>query len=207
VNPACERVRELAPELALGVLAGAERAAAVVHLADCPECRDEVARLADAADALLLIAPEREPPSGFETRVLDAMARTRARPRRLRRVLAAAAVVVALVGGVAVGRATSGESGEHLEAASLQDGGGRPIGEVFLYGGEPTWLFVRFEGVPHGDAYELEVDVAGRGTVRRPAPWLEGGAGSWGATFDVDAGAVRAVRLVADDGWRCEAVF
>ncbi|GAB3410662.1 anti-sigma factor family protein [Flindersiella endophytica] len=66
----CEQVRLVLAELATGAAAGDERAAALQHVAGCEACRQELAQLARAADELLLLAPEREPPAGFESRVL-----------------------------------------------------------------------------------------------------------------------------------------
>jgi hypothetical protein len=74
----CEDVRELAPELALGLLTGEERAEALAHLEGCDGCRAEVASLAVAADEVLLAAPAVEPPPGFADRVLDRIAAGRA---------------------------------------------------------------------------------------------------------------------------------
>jgi DNA ligase D len=47
MDPRCEELRELAPELALGVVEGEERGRALEHLADCPECRRRVEELAE----------------------------------------------------------------------------------------------------------------------------------------------------------------
>jgi hypothetical protein len=63
-SPGCHQVREVAAELALGVLAGQERAEALQHLAGCSSCRRHVAELAEVADELLLLTPSREPPWG-----------------------------------------------------------------------------------------------------------------------------------------------
>ena len=79
--PECLATRELIPELAAGVAAGDERARALGHLADCADCRRELARTAEVVDELLLLAPEREPPAGFESAVLAALAAER-RPHR-----------------------------------------------------------------------------------------------------------------------------
>ena len=62
----CAEVRELAPELALGILGGAERAEVVLHVNGCARCQAYVAELTEAADALPLLVPEVEPPAGFE---------------------------------------------------------------------------------------------------------------------------------------------
>ena len=55
-------------ELALGVLTGRERSRALSHVESCPRCSEELELLSRAADALVAVAPEAEPPLGFETR-------------------------------------------------------------------------------------------------------------------------------------------
>ena len=72
----CARLRELAPELALGVLSGEERAEARNHLAICPECREYVLELTSVGDGLLALVPGAEPPVGFEDRLLSRMSIT-----------------------------------------------------------------------------------------------------------------------------------
>jgi anti-sigma-K factor RskA len=66
----CVDLRELAPDVALGLLTGEERAAALAHLEGCEACRADVASLAVAADEVLLAAPEAAPPADFTARVL-----------------------------------------------------------------------------------------------------------------------------------------
>jgi len=131
----CEQVRELAPELALGIAAGEDRDAALRHLSGCPACRQLVSELSSVGDELLLLAPEREPPAGFESRVLTTIAApprqrrvravphgVRAGPRRVRAVprawlprgrrwvaVAATAVLAAAIGAGSVFVATSGD--------------------------------------------------------------------------------------------------
>ena len=60
-------------ELALGLLSGPDRAAGLSHMAACPTCRERVDDLSRVADRLLLLAPDAEPPAGFESRVLAAV--------------------------------------------------------------------------------------------------------------------------------------
>jgi predicted anti-sigma-YlaC factor YlaD len=106
MDPRCEELRELAPELALGIVEGEERGRALEHLVDCPECRRRVDDLAEVADQLLLLAPHREPPVGFESEVLRRVLPA-PKPRRRRRLqlvfapaaaaLAAAAITLGLV--------------------------------------------------------------------------------------------------------------
>ena len=61
----------MAADLALGIVEGEERGRALEHLAKCPDCRAEVEKFSEVADELLLLAPHREPPVGFESRVLE----------------------------------------------------------------------------------------------------------------------------------------
>ena len=95
--PMCGDVRELAPELALGIVGGPERADALQHASECGPCRALVGELAEAADALTLLAPESEPPPGFEERVLAALKAPRRRMRRRAAVMVAAAAAAAAI--------------------------------------------------------------------------------------------------------------
>ena len=91
----CADVRELAPELALGILGGAERAEVVLHVNGCARCQAYVAELTEAADAIPQLVPEAEPPAGFEARVLRRLGADRRRGRR--RWVASIAAVAAAV--------------------------------------------------------------------------------------------------------------
>jgi len=94
-------MRELAPELALDVLTGYERATAQAHLGMCPQCREYVSSLTQIGDRLLTLVPGVEPPVGFEDRVLARMdfpaQRTARQRRRWWPMAVAAAAVVAVV--------------------------------------------------------------------------------------------------------------
>ena len=65
----CDELRAMAAEVALGILSGAERADALGHMEHCVSCRVLVEGLAQTGDSLLLLAPEADPPLGFEIRV------------------------------------------------------------------------------------------------------------------------------------------
>ena len=94
----CAEVRELAPELALGILGGAERAEVVLHVNGCARCQAYVAELTEAADLLPQLVPEAEPPAGFEARTLRRFgADDRQRRRRWIASVAAVAAAVAIV--------------------------------------------------------------------------------------------------------------
>ena len=67
----CDEFSDVAAELALGVLAGRERADALAHLERCDACRETVRQLAMTGEELVELLPAAEPPAGFETRVLD----------------------------------------------------------------------------------------------------------------------------------------
>lgn len=89
----CDEVRAAAAELALGVLDGEERARVLAHARGCAACRAHLDELAVVAREILTAAPVHEPPPGFESRVLEALAPARPRDargglRRRRRVAA-----------------------------------------------------------------------------------------------------------------------
>ncbi|GHI09029.1 hypothetical protein AQI88_12310 [Streptomyces cellostaticus] len=78
----CEKLREIGAELALGVLPGRERAAAVAHLDRCADCREHVEQLTLVGDRLIGLLPDGEPPVGFETRVARRLAQDAAAHER-----------------------------------------------------------------------------------------------------------------------------
>ena len=135
----CPSVRPLLVELATGAATGHDRAAAVRHVAGCPGCRHDIAELARAADDLLLLVPEQEPPPGFEAAVAQRIAnlagpRTRGRrparraaalprpagamsrrlPARAVRLAAAAVVLAISAGGGAAAAYWQAASDRHL---------------------------------------------------------------------------------------------
>ena len=152
----CEQVRDLAPELALGIAEGEDRDAALGHLSGCGGCRRLVWELSVVGDELLELAPAKAPPAGFESAVL---ARLTEPPRRRRlqplarrwppvATAAAAVVLAALLGAGSVVLATARDrrladgyqavlrqgQGAYFLAAGLQGAQGR-VGTVFGYRG------------------------------------------------------------------------
>jgi hypothetical protein len=165
----CEEFAGSAAELALGVLTGRERAAALKHLDRCDACRESVRQLTMTGEELLGLLPAIEPPPGFETRVLDRLGiadpalRSHARwgwpgrahtsrggPGRAgtvtfsRRTLAAAAVVLAVLGAALGGwgmrTATSHPAGTPLSSATLLTASHQDVGNIFLYNDSPRWV-------------------------------------------------------------------
>ena len=84
-SPECAAIREALPELALGIADGEQRALALEHIAHCPDCRHELEQLSSVADELIALTPQREPPPGFENRVLGRLELRQPRPRPARR--------------------------------------------------------------------------------------------------------------------------
>src|SRR5947209_9781138 len=111
----CAEVREFAPELALGILGGAERADVVLHVNGCARCQAYVVELTEAADAIPQLVPEMEPPTGFEGRVLQRLDEGRRRSRR--RWFAAVAAVAAAAAILSVTVVRVVESGDDTQTA------------------------------------------------------------------------------------------
>jgi len=207
----CEELHELAPEVALGIVEGEQRAEALRHLATCAGCRRLVDQLSGVTDELLLLAPAQEPPVGFESRVAEALRPPRRRPaRRLLRVLApavaaAAATAIALVAVYHDDRVTADRYRETLEqaggqafvAAPLEDETGSEAGVAFGYQGSPSWVVVTVDP-PHRERVAGgELVTTDRQTI--PLPALELGAdGSWGGAIPVRLYEVSAIRLLGE---------
>ncbi|MGH9111367.1 MAG: hypothetical protein ACRDZN_03570 [Acidimicrobiales bacterium] len=211
-------MREIAPDLALGLLTGEERAAALEHLEGCQACQAEVASLAGVADDVLLTAPEVTPPAGFDGRVLARLATIRSaalprrlagashmRPRRHRRRRAtvgaalAAAVALVLVAAVLVSRDDSGTS--DLATVEMRTGVGEVVGEATLRDGDPAVIAVNVPGWANiadpDDSYWLAVELDdGSRTMTHVASehtW-------WEVPVEADAGDVAAVSILDGKG-------
>jgi hypothetical protein len=137
----------MAAELALGVLTGRDRAAAIAHLEKCKAWREDVRQLMAAGGQLFELLRPAEPPAGFETRALErlgmpapprgrseprplprsghrrrqrAPAQGGARPGRVRRALAATAMGLAVIAaGLGGWRISAGPSPPSPAAARL----------------------------------------------------------------------------------------
>jgi hypothetical protein len=209
---ACEDTRELAAELALGIADGADRARALRHLADCPECRRSVEELSAVVDELLLVAPQREPPAGFESRVVARLAPPRPARRRWRFTFlapVAAAAAAAAIAVVVVLGATSDDrrladqyretlaaaNGSYFEAARLQDADGRRAGLVYAYRGTPSWIYIDVYG-DHAADYRAELVLTSGRRVPLPTLGLDPATGSAGRAIPVDLDRVARVELV-----------
>jgi hypothetical protein len=208
----CDETRQLAAELALGIADGADRARALRHLAGCAECRRELGELTELADELLMLAPEREPPVGFESRVLARVQPPRPTRRRARRslaVLAPAAVAAALAATVVLGatgddrrladhyRATLATAhGSYFGAAELRAPANIPAGVVYAYRGRPSWIFVAVDRTHRATGYTVELALTSGRRLPLPSFRIESRTGSAGQAIPVDLRDVSAILLV-----------
>lgn len=206
----CDEVRAAAPELVLGTLDGAERAAVVDHLGSCPRCREEVAALAGTVSDLAVLAPPMAPSAGFTDRVLEAGGVTgsadgtvvdvRAAPSPVRRrrwpvLLAAAAAVVALAVGV-LGRDTSTSTGAVAFSAMITPDGA-VIGSMSDVADGAVAITVSYPS--NWRDYTVEaVHLDGTTTSLGPLSWTDG---AWRWQGDVPGdGSVDRLRVVRPDG-------
>jgi hypothetical protein len=219
----CDRVREDAPELALGLLGGEERASALRHLAECDACRAHVRALADSADELLELAPPSEPPVGFEDRVFAALRPGPAsgrpdRPKRsadtlrgrLRVAMAVAAVALAAGAVWLAGsrdRDLAGEyrdvlavaNGSYFEANGLEAPGGRSVGYAYGYEGRTSWILAVLYDLPDG-RYRLVAVGPDGDRSQVVTVEVSDGRGTAGGALDGAFGDVSEVRLLDERG-------
>jgi len=209
----CEQCRAVAPELALGVASGEERAAALRHLAGCPACRADVRELTETAETLLLAAREVEPSSGFDEHVVATMVPSaRGWSRRSVTVAAAAAVAVALAIGGLVGWAVARPTAAARDyAAAVEATDGRSLrmadlglsdeaSRVVAFDGDPSWLLVTIAGGLADGEYGVVCEYEGGWSITPGTVAVEDGRGTWAATVPRTLADLTAVRLQAADG-------
>jgi hypothetical protein len=213
----CARTREALPELALGIADGEQRALALEHTASCSDCRRELEELSLVADELVALAPEREPPPGFENRVLGRLTIRHARPRparrRLRRLAFAAAVLAVLAATVLAmsisyssdrklasqyRAALTGAHGKYFASAHLNTAAGQEAGIVYAYQGSPSWMFYVLDGRFAGGLYQEQIVTRSGRTLTMPPFKLVDG--SWGITTPVPVRDIARVKLIRPPG-------
>jgi hypothetical protein len=186
----CADVREFAPELALGILGGAERAEVVLHVNGCARCQAYVVELTEAADAIPQLVPEAEPPPGFEERVLHHLGEDRRRSRR--RWVASVAAVAAGVAILSITVVRVIESGDStstnvaapitlapkpvavaMESTALQ----LPAGWAYVSAGHGVAVTVNY-GMPSG-GYAVRVKSPDGSAETLGTMTVEANSGSW----------------------------
>jgi anti-sigma factor RsiW len=223
----CDDYQEGLAELALGVLTGRERAATLAHVDSCDHCAEELEQLSRTADAVVYVAPEEEPPMGFEVRLFNRMglAESASEPPAPRRrgpflwgaprgrwALAAAAAVVALVAGLSIGwvtgssgnHPTQGVAGRHPSAAAVATADlierGRSVGRVVTYGGPTPWMVVTLADSSIDGRVSCAV-VTADGVVHKVGAFTAShGYGAWDAPLPVAPRDVRTAEVVSSDG-------
>ncbi|HEX2359219.1 MAG TPA: hypothetical protein VHH72_05345 [Solirubrobacterales bacterium] len=208
----CDRLRELAPEIALDVADGEERAQALRHLSECPDCRRLVEQLSEVADELLVLPAPMDPPVGFESRVIARLRPEQKPERQLRRIalrvapaLAAAAVTAAvLVSMYSDDREVADRYRDTLERADgryfgaqpLVDPAGQRAGVAFGYEGDPSWVLVTVDRPFRRRVTAAQLVTETRDTIPLASFRLDPANGSWGGAIPVALGEVDSIRLL-----------
>ncbi len=219
--PECAAVDADLAELALGSLAGRQRAAALAHLDGCPRCGAEVEKLSATADELLHLVPQVEPSAGFESRVSQHF-RTPARPSRWpawlswrpRPALALAALAALAVVGAgtlvvhqAISHGQHGPDGavRGYQASAPSEvahfrSGARTVGQVMVYVGHPTWLYMYVDAPAWQGELTCQVVLGDGSTITLGHFWPSAGKGAWAATVSQPASRLRQAQLTGADG-------
>ncbi len=205
----CEPFQDDLAAMALGTLTGERREEVLEHVEVCLSCSAELTQLTTVADAVLELAPEAEPPLGFESRLARRLEAPRPKrtptPRRRLGAFALAAIVIAVVGvGVGVlienraGTAQQPGTSRAIESSLRADG--RVVGNVILSSSPDVWMIMTVDkgwwtGAVTCEAILADGSIDTVGTFR-----LSGGYGTWGAKLTAPKSQVRAARLVARNG-------
>jgi hypothetical protein len=216
----CAEFSDSAAELALGVLTGRERAEALAHLDHCEACRERVRQLTATGEQMLGLLPTAEPPAGFETRVMDRLGLVAPAPQPVRhrrrrpawghgfsprRVLAAAAVVVALLGAALGGwglhaSTMSAASASLTSATMLAASDHDQVGQVFVFNGQPRWMYMSVDLESGNDTVICQL-VGADGHITTVGSFrLADGYGSWGSPAWTGDGSPVGARLVTANG-------
>jgi len=125
------------------------------------------------------------------------------RPGRMRRVLAAAVVCLAVIGAglggwrIGVGSAPAASP---LMSASLVSAGSENVGRVFYYSRDPEWLYMSVD-LGSGDGLVTCQVIDGEGRVATVGSFkLADGYGAWGSPDPGTIGELTGARLVSANG-------
>ncbi len=201
----CEQYSGELAELALGVLTGRERAEALSHVESCPRCAEELEQLSRVADTVVHVAPEMDPPVGFEVRLFESMGVNDVRPRRprLRRLRASlwvpvgvAAAVVAL--GLGLGLSLTSTPPPKVTSANLVEHG-VTVGHVD-FGGTKPWMSITLADSPAQGKVDCLI-VTDDGVTHWVGSFdARDGYGAWVAPLHVDPATMRSAEVVSPSG-------
>ena len=204
VERGCEGYSCELAELALGVLTGRERAEALSHVESCPRCAEELEQLSRVADAVVRVAPEMEPPVGFEVRLFERMGVADV-PRR-RRVwssrwvpVGVAAAVVALGLGLGLSLASAPPpAAAKVTSANLVENG-VAVGHVDI-DATKAWMSMALADSSARGRVECVV-ITDDGVTHWVGSFdARNGYGAWVAPLHVDPAAVRTAEVVSPSG-------
>jgi hypothetical protein len=213
----CDDIRDLTAEVALGIASGDDRARVVDHVAGCRACREELRQLTAVTDELLVLAPEHEPPPGFEQRVLRELQPAKARKRLRVRIPRLARPVLAVAAGAAVAsviavsayhddhklaseyrQSLAAADGSRFVAIPLRDGAGVKRGSVSLYQGAPSWIVITANGRGAGSLSRAE--LVSRSGKRVTLNGFALKRGVWGGPLPMGFDSIASVQVLSPDG-------
>jgi anti-sigma-K factor RskA len=226
----CDEFADVAAELALGVLTGRERAAALAHLDRCDTCRENVRQLTMTSEELLGLLPASEPPPGFETRVMERLGLVTPSPApvgqisqagrahhfgwkltnltgkggvsRTRRMLATAAVALAVIVSGLGGWGLRGAtpSPSPLSSAALLSASHQMVGTIYFYDGSSRWLYMSVNMDSETGTVICQVEGPDGHVTTLGSFRLAGGQGYWGSPDPANNGRLTGARLISTDG-------
>jgi len=210
----CERFADSAEDLALGHATEPERAALLDHAASCADCGSLLRDLSATVDRLLELAPDVEPPVGFETRAVAAMrdrrgpAATARRSRRLVVCVAAACIAAGVLAGVGISRLV-GEPTRARDtviaaviAADVVTPDGSSLGVAEIHREPRARVLVVLDG-PHTWRGKWSCDLRrADGSWTTVGTWAadEAPTGAWTTAITSELTASTAMRIRAADG-------
>jgi hypothetical protein len=208
----CEGYADDLAELALGVLTGRARARSLAHVESCPRCAEELELLSRVADGVVQVAPDAEPPPGFERRLFERMGvadrppRRRLRPSRwVPAAVGVAAAALALALGLSLSSTPSPTvtAPPHPHAVVSADlvEHGEMVGHVAAFGGATPWLSMTLADSSARGTVDCVV-VTDDGVVHHVGTFVaRRGYGAWTAPLHhVDPADLRSAEVVSPSG-------
>jgi hypothetical protein len=203
----CDEFADVAAELALGVLTGRERAAALAHLDRCDTCRENVRQLTMTSEELLGLLPASEPPPGFETRVMERLGLVTPSPAPVGQISQAGRAhhfgwkltnltgkLSSLTGKGGVSRTRRMLATAAVALAVLVSG----LGGWGLRGA--TWLYMSVNMDSENGTVICQVEGPDGHVTTLGSFRLAGGQGYWGSPDPANNGRLTGARLISTDG-------